>query len=209
MQNLLLHRQWWQLRGDGRPQVRVAPGGHVLKRHAQRIGPVPEVERQADPQACDPPTQDLGQFGDKFGDRLAHEAQHPLGRRKPVRLLPRPVNAPDEIDRHQLNAPPADLEPKETGAVRGKVHGHRGLADSATTRLAALQFRQEMLQIQVDSGMLSLDAYLQTLREAIPREKARAVAFKQKPGGTRISLDAVRHMKLMETELAEATAGED
>ena len=101
-----------------------------------------------------------------------------------------------------------EIERLETGAQQLQQQGKEPPL-SCTTRLAALQFRQEMLQIQVDSGMLSFDAYLQTLREAIPREKARAVAFKQKPGGTRISLDALRHMKLMETELAEATAGED
>ena len=43
-----------------------------------------------------------------------------------------------------------------------------------TTRLQALEFRREMLQLQVESGALSLDAYLEQLREAVPREKARS-----------------------------------
>ena len=73
-----------------------------------------------------------------------------------------------------------------------------------TTRAQSLEFRQEMLQLQVESGALSLEAYLQALREAIPREKARSKELKALPGGARRAVDAFKHAQIMVEELAEA-----
>ena len=71
-------------------------------------------------------------------------------------------------------------------------------------RQEALTMRREMLQLQVETGSLSFEAYLQALREAIPKEKARSKELKGRPGGARRALDAFKHAQIMQKELTEA-----
>ena len=75
------------------------------------------------------------------------------------------------------------------------------------TRLQALEFRREMMQMQVDTGQLEMGAYLQQLREAIAQEKARSKQLKALPGGARGALDAFKRAKIMHDECNEAAAG--
>ena len=63
-----------------------------------------------------------------------------------------------------------------------------------------------MLQISVDTGSLSLEAYLDQLRVAIPAEKARSKRWKERPGGARKALDAFKHAQMMQAELDDALA---
>ena len=76
------------------------------------------------------------------------------------------------------------------------------------TRRQALELRRDFLQIQVDTGQLTMEGYLQQLREAIPREKARSAAFKAQKGGARKALEAYKRAKVMQDELEEAEAAE-
>ena len=78
--------------------------------------------------------------------------------------------------------------------------------DELGMKKEALEIRREMLQFQVESGALSLDAYLQQLREAIPREKQRSKDLKAIPGGVRRALEAFKHAQIMQQELDEALA---
>ena len=71
-------------------------------------------------------------------------------------------------------------------------------------RKEALEMRREMLQIQVETGSLAMEAYLGMLRDAIPKEKARSKELKVIPGGARRALDAFKHAQIMEAELNEA-----
>lgn len=57
--------------------------------------------------------------------------------------------------------------------------------------------------MQVDTGQLSLANYLGQLRSAIPAEKARSKALKEK-GAIRQALDAFKHAQIMENELKDA-----
>ena len=71
-------------------------------------------------------------------------------------------------------------------------------------RRDALVLRRELMQIQVQTGLLAIEAYLQQLRDAIPAEVARARAFKAQPGGERQALQALKRAKIMKEELEEA-----
>ena len=93
----------------------------------------------------------------------------------------------------------------ESKAPAGAEGAAEGL-DALDLRKEALQIRKEMLQLHVETGQLSFDDYLQTLREAIPREKARSKELKALPGGAKRALDAFKHAKIMSDELAEALA---
>ena len=73
-------------------------------------------------------------------------------------------------------------------------------------RREALEMRKEMLQLRVETGELTLDAYLMGLREAIVAEKARSKRLKATPGGARGALDAYKHAQIMQKELDEALA---
>ena len=68
-------------------------------------------------------------------------------------------------------------------------------------REQALTFKRDMLKMNVECGVLTVEAYLQQLREAIPREKARSAEFKAKPGGAYIAVSAYKHALLMQKEL--------
>lgn len=58
---------------------------------------------------------------------------------------------------------------------------------------------------QVDTGQLSLNNYLEQLRTGIRDEKLRALELKGK-GATKKAIEALKHAKVMEQELAEALA---
>mmetsp|Transcript_43963 Transcript_43963/g.145635 ORF Transcript_43963/g.145635 Transcript_43963/m.145635 type:complete len:131 (+) Transcript_43963:663-1055(+) len=79
-------------------------------------------------------------------------------------------------------------------------------------RHQALEFRQEMLQIQVDTGQLSLEAYLDQLRAAVAKEKARfaqlKVAAKEGAGAlvTKAAIRANKRAQTMQQEIDEAMA---
>ena len=75
-----------------------------------------------------------------------------------------------------------------------------------TTIPQALEFRKEMIELSATTGALSPDAYLQELRDAIPKEKKRALAAKA-AGDTRKAVDALKRSKLMEDELRGAMEG--
>lgn len=60
----------------------------------------------------------------------------------------------------------------------------------------------------METGELSLEDYLQGLREAIPKEKARSKEFKALPGGAQRALDAFKHAQIMQKELDEALAAQ-
>ena len=88
-------------------------------------------------------------------------------------------------------------------------HNELGLP---SLRKEALEMRREMLQLHVETGQLSMEQYLQQLREAIPKEKARSASLKAMPGGVRRALEAFKHAQMMQKELDEAvaaTAAED
>ena len=70
-------------------------------------------------------------------------------------------------------------------------------------REQALTFKRDMLKMNVECGVLTVEAYLQQLREAIPQEVARAKAFKAQDQERR----AVQHLKrakIMKAEYEEA-----
>ena len=50
-------------------------------------------------------------------------------------------------------------------------------------RAQALQFRKEMIELQVETGQLTAPAYVAQLRQAAARERAKALEYKGKPGG--------------------------
>ena len=58
-----------------------------------------------------------------------------------------------------------------------------------------------MLQLQAETGSLSVEAYMQGLHEAVVREVARSKELKVIPGGARRALEAGRHAKIMSDEL--------
>ena len=71
----------------------------------------------------------------------------------------------------------------------------------------ALEMRKEMLQLQVDTGQLTIPQYLEGLKKAIEQEKQRSKKYKVLPGGAQKALDAFKHAKIMMEELSEAQAG--
>ena len=82
-------------------------------------------------------------------------------------------------------------------------------SDDDELKLDALETRKVLLEAAVGSGELTMGAYLDRLRKAIPAEKASAARHKA-AGQTAGALHALRRAKMMTTELAEAeqTAGE-
>ena len=70
-------------------------------------------------------------------------------------------------------------------------------------RRAALEFRKDMLEIQVQSGQLSMEQYLERCKQAIASEKKAAAAHKA-AGRTKEALHSMRRAKLMTDEVAEA-----
>ena len=69
-------------------------------------------------------------------------------------------------------------------------------------RRAALEFRKDMLEIQVQSGQLSMEQYLERCKQAIASEKKAAAAH---GGGPHEGpLHSMRRAKLMTDEVAEA-----
>ena len=74
------------------------------------------------------------------------------------------------------------------------------------SRQQALEFRQTLMQIQVDTGQLSMEDYLQQLREAIAKETARAKALVNSNRSK--AAQAVKRVKIMKEELEGATQAE-
>jgi hypothetical protein len=74
------------------------------------------------------------------------------------------------------------------------------------TALMSLRFRKEMLEMNVETGQLTMEAYLQTLRDAIKAEIARHKQLKPKPGWQQQALLALKHASIMKKELEEALA---
>ena len=74
------------------------------------------------------------------------------------------------------------------------------------SRQQALEFRRDMLQIQVDTGQLDMEGYLRQLRAAVDTERAKSRALKAQPGCARKALDAFKRAKIMQEELDGALA---
>ena len=73
------------------------------------------------------------------------------------------------------------------------------------SRIEALGFRKNFLEIQAQTGLLSPDAYLDQLRKAIPAERAKAVEAKN-AGNMGKAGSALKRSKIMQKELDDATA---
>ena len=68
-------------------------------------------------------------------------------------------------------------------------------------RQDALTLRSDLMHLYMRTGQLSMEAYLQRLRVAIPAEMARAKAFESQPGGERKALEALKRAEIMEEEI--------
>ena len=74
------------------------------------------------------------------------------------------------------------------------------------SRQMALEMRKEIIEMQIETEQLTLEQYVQSIKEAIPKEKQRALKCRGLPGGKPKALEALKHAKIMEEELA---GGED
>ena len=74
-------------------------------------------------------------------------------------------------------------------------------------RAQALQFRKEMIELQVETGQLTAPAYVAQLRQAAARERAKALEYKGKPGGTAVAVAALKRLKVMQEEIDGAVKG--
>ena len=70
---------------------------------------------------------------------------------------------------------------------------------------AALEGRLDLMMMEKEMGTLTLEKYAETLRVAIAEERKRALHYKAVPGGLPRAQRALKHMKLMEAELKDAT----
>ena len=79
--------------------------------------------------------------------------------------------------------------------------------------VSALTFRKEMLEMNVEAGLLTMEAYLEGLRAAIKAEVARHKELKARaagaPGPTHErAMVALKHASIMKKELDEVLAAQ-
>ena len=83
-------------------------------------------------------------------------------------------------------------------------------SSSATSRLGATMSSKdikEMIELQVETGQLTAPAYVAQLRQAAARERAKALEYKGKPGGTAVAVAALKRLKVMQEEIDGAVKG--
>jgi hypothetical protein len=101
------------------------------------------------------------------------------------------------VSNNVLEAEQAQLNQKiATEKVRGKI------SDELVDKQQQIQIRMQLLVIQVQSGQLTMEAYVTQLRQAIERTKTMAVAFK-KAGQLEYAKRALQRMKIMQAEADE------
>ena len=125
--------------GDFALDVAVPPGVHFGLWCPDELRPVPELERHGDAKTADPVAQAKRQGAGQIGQCLFDKGHHGVGHRIAIGLAARPDNRPQKIDQHQIDRPPADLQPEKERTLRHQPHRHRGLADPAAHRFAAHQ----------------------------------------------------------------------
>jgi hypothetical protein len=79
------------------------------------------------------------------------------------------------------------------------------LSTQLAERLQTVEFKLQLLVLQVQSGELSLEAYLQQLKASIQANKQLAIRLKQN-GLTAEAREALRRAKTMEQEISEVEA---
>ena len=73
----------------------------------------------------------------------------------------------------------------------------------------ALETRVQQLVAEKEAGAITMESYLEGLKAVIAEERKRAIKYRDTPGGVPRATVALRHMKLMETELKDAMEGGD
>jgi hypothetical protein len=74
------------------------------------------------------------------------------------------------------------------------------------SRQMALEMRKEIIEMQIETGQLTFEQYVSQVKEAIPKEKQRALRCRDLPGGKPKAMEALKHAKIMEEELADGEA---
>ncbi|ORX79251.1 hypothetical protein K493DRAFT_342720 [Basidiobolus meristosporus CBS 931.73] len=138
---------------------------------------------------------------------------HPSDKSKPSQQkksqAPSAVEEPDELQLaiEEFNSPDKLVSnmvlEQELQLVQARISQSRQPADDLLDRQQALDIKMNMLVIQVQTGQLTMDGYLQQVREAIRSTKRLALIFKNHQN-MELAKHALARIKTMSQEVEEA-----